>query len=369
MAVIDIDALKKVCSRIVCEGDLDSLTDRTVRRGAEKELGLTQMALDEKPYKQLVKDTVSKVLEGLTKEQGQQDSENDGEDTADDGGATADDGEVAVDESKVAEVDSKIVEDYSTETGNSGDNGDVAKSPEEKGNSENEDEFSDVMDEEPAPRRRSNKRDTSDSLSAPRKRAKTTVASEGGVAKGSTATIANLKSYINKCGLRKTWNKELAEMNGAQQVRHLKKALQDLGMEGRPTLEKCKQIKAKRDLQAELDAMDQGNIIGNEDSVLQVESTRGRRRAAAKKVSYNVDHVSDSEEEEEEEEEEEARDEEGEGAANDIQEDAQEENSGTDEEVQDESSEESDAYTENASESDPNDAASSEGEPESEPEK
>ncbi|KAJ2805966.1 hypothetical protein H4R20_001879 [Coemansia guatemalensis] len=344
MADIDIDALKKVCSRIVREGDLDSLTDRTVRRSAEKELGLEQKVLDEQPYKKLVKDTVSEVLESLTKErEQQQDSENSNEVAEDDGAET----------------------DNSDENGND----DAAKSTEEKGNSENEDEFSDVVDEEPVPARRSKKRDTSDNAPAPRKRAKTTADSEGGVAKGSAATIANLKSYISKCGLRKTWSKELAGMNGAQQVRHLKKILQDLGMEGRPTLEKCKQIKAKRDLQAELDAMDQDNIIEGGDAVPQAEATRSRRRAASKKVSYTVDHISDSEEGEEFDE---GKD--NDETGDDSEEDGQGGNSDkdsdqdADEEVQDERSEESDAYTENASESDANDVASSEGEPDSEPE-
>ncbi|PIA18118.1 hypothetical protein COEREDRAFT_80051 [Coemansia reversa NRRL 1564] len=336
MPEIDVDALKKVCNRIVREGDLDSLTDRTVRRNAEKELGLTQKTLDEQPYKQLVKDTVSKVLESLTKVQ--QGSEDDGD---------------------VSDKDDTETSD------NHVNNGGPAKSTEENSNSEIEDEYSDVMDEEPGPQSRSKKRDTSDSLPAPHKRAKTTVSSENGAAKGSASTIANLKSYINKCGLRKTWSKELGGMNGTQQVRHLKKMLLDLGMEGRPTLEKCKQIKAKRDLQAELDAMDQDNIIGDEDSVPQAELARSRRRAASKKVAYNVDHVSDSEEE--------GDDEKDDKAVNGSLEDGKDRNSDKnsnqdlDEEVQDESSEESDAYTENDSQSDTNGVASSEGEQDSEP--
>ncbi|KAJ2610688.1 hypothetical protein H4S08_003500 [Coemansia sp. RSA 1365] len=341
MPEIDVDALKKVCNRIVREGDLDSLTDRTVRRNAENELGLIQKALDEQPYKQLVKDTVSEVLESLTKVQ--QGSEDDGD----------------------------VTDENETKTGDDRDNnGDPAKSTEENNNSEIEDEYSDVMDEEPAPQSRSKKRDTSDSLPAPHKRAKTTVFSENGAAKGSASTIANLKSYINKCGLRKTWSKELAGMNGTQQVRHLKKMLLDLGMEGRPTLEKCKQIKDKRDLQAELDAMDQDNIIedgdGNEDSVPQAELARSRRRAASKKVTYNVDHISDSEEERDDEDDEKAVNvslEDGKNGNIDKS-----SNQDSDEEVQDESSEESDAYTENDSQSDANGAASSEGEPDSEPE-
>ncbi|KAJ2499240.1 hypothetical protein GGH96_003686 [Coemansia sp. RSA 1972] len=269
MGKIDVETLTEVCGEIVRNGDLDTLTDRVVRRSAEEKMGLESKALDKAPYKQLVKDTVAEVLAELTKAQESGNS-----------GAAESEEEADKGESDGSEEEENDKNDSEEE-----DNG--------KGDSDNEDDdFSDVMDKEPAPSR-PKKRESASTSPQPTKRAKTAKPSSG-----SDTTITNLKSYIAKCGLRKVWAKELANMNGAQQIRHLKAMLDGLGMTGRPTLEKCKKIKAKRDLQAELEEMHVDNIISKEP-----EAGVARSRRGARVVAYNVDHVSDSEEEEEEEEE------------------------------------------------------------------
>ncbi|KAJ1905522.1 hypothetical protein LPJ81_001877, partial [Coemansia sp. IMI 209127] len=251
--------LKAVCERIVREGDLDMLTDRDVRRYAEKEFGLEEKALDEKPYKQLIKDAVAAVVEELTQENeanaksSDKEQQNEDEDEDDDDAVN---GSYSGNESEEGDMDASASETKAR----------VKRKPAEM---------------QPLPKsKRAKMPSTSKDISA-----------------GSKTAIDNLKSYISKCGLRKVWSKELAGMNGAQQIRHLKKTLEDLGMDGRPTVEKCKKIKAKRELQAELVAMDQDNIIDdlNESSEHEM-SSRKRRSVARKGMSYNVDQISDSEE-------------------------------------------------------------------------
>ncbi|GAB5586152.1 hypothetical protein Unana1_01052 [Umbelopsis nana] len=78
----------------------------------------------------------------------------------------------------------------------------------------------------------------------------------------SDETIKRLKSYISKCGVRKIWSKELADCDTASsQIARLKSILQDLGVHGRPTLEKCEKVKSERELKAEIDSLSTENII------------------------------------------------------------------------------------------------------------
>ncbi|KAJ2539085.1 hypothetical protein EV175_006387 [Coemansia sp. RSA 1933] len=255
---IDIENLKAVCEKIVREGDLDTLTDRVVRRFAETELSLEEKVLDEKPYKAIIKETVAAVVEKLTQENEANDSDGDSEEQQNKG-ADSDDNE-----------------------------------------SDEENMDSDSMDVSDSKTKASIKRKPTETQSPPKpKRAKATSANKD-ISAGSKTTIDNLKSYVNKCGLRKVWSKELIGMNAAQQIRHLKKLLEELGMEGRPTVEKCKKIKAKRELQAELAAMNEDDIINDLNDASEQEdlSSRKRRSVARKEISYNVDQVSDSEESE-----------------------------------------------------------------------
>jgi len=55
------------------------------------------------------------------------------------------------------------------------------------------------------------------------------------------------------CGVRKVWKKEFADLDTPSgQMKRLKEILQDLGMSGRPSLDKAKSIRAQRELAQEL---------------------------------------------------------------------------------------------------------------------
>ncbi|KAJ2059548.1 hypothetical protein GGI17_004316 [Coemansia sp. S146] len=296
MPVVDITKLKEICAQLVCEGDLDELTDRSVRRSAEQILGLDENTLEEKVFKKVAKETVAEAIARIKSKQDEPSAaQSDEEDVKD------------VDESEASELDDD--------------------------------------DDVPAPTSVAQKRRALATSKSPQaaKRAKKDD-SGGKLSKSSETTITNLKQYITKCGLRKVWAKELAGLSGAQQIQHLKDILSELGMEGRPTLEKCKKIKAKRDLLAELEEIGGGD---DEPDLAPVSSGRSRRGGSTKVVKDD-----DSDEEHSEivapgmEVEEKAAKEadlldHGSDAAPE-EEDA----------AEDEDSEESDAYSEGGSESD-----------------
>lgn len=76
----------------------------------------------------------------------------------------------------------------------------------------------------------------------------------------SEAAIVRLKTYIFRCGVRRIWKRELENMSDRQIIQHLGDILKELGIVGRPTLEKCKAIKERREFEEELKAV-QGNAI------------------------------------------------------------------------------------------------------------
>lgn len=159
-----------------------------------------------------------------------------------------------------------------------------------------EEEYSDVNDDvvAPPPAKRQ-KKDTAAPTTEIKSSAKTKSNSS------SNTTVTNLKNYIAKCGVRKVWTKELAGMSISQQAQQLKKILADLGMKGRPTLKKCKNIKAQRDLQAELEAI-QPNSDNSEVEDSQPTSRSRRRAAAPTTKSFAEEELSDSQDEDEDEE-------------------------------------------------------------------
>lgn len=62
--------------------------------------------------------------------------------------------------------------------------------------------------------------------------------------------------------MRKIWKRELEGLSERQQVAKLEEILHhELGMEGRPTLEKCKAIRAQREFKEELQALDPKNVL------------------------------------------------------------------------------------------------------------
>ncbi|XP_069508095.1 HIRA-interacting protein 3 [Ambystoma mexicanum] len=86
-------------------------------------------------------------------------------------------------------------------------------------------------------------------------------------------SIKRMKRYITACGVRKNYKKLFEGHRSVKsKVIVLKKELEDLGVKGNPTLEKCKVVKLMREEQEELASLDMSNIISK--------SGRPRRRNA-----------------------------------------------------------------------------------------
>uniref|UniRef100_A0A668SS49 Histone chaperone domain-containing protein n=1 Tax=Oreochromis aureus TaxID=47969 RepID=A0A668SS49_OREAU len=75
-------------------------------------------------------------------------------------------------------------------------------------------------------------------------------------------SVARLKRYIALCGVRRNYKKLLEECRSIRsQVAVLKKELEELGVHGQPTIQKCKKVRMKREQAQELAALDVNNII------------------------------------------------------------------------------------------------------------
>ncbi|KAI6894118.1 hypothetical protein KC318_g4893 [Hortaea werneckii] len=127
---------------------------------------------------------------------------------------------------------------------------------------DDESEMSEVFDEPPAKKKRQ-KKSTSPSESKLKATKKSTVkpAAKGG--KELTADeeeIKRLQGQLLKCGIRKVWGKELKKFETDKaKIKHLKSMLEDVGMTGRFSAEKAKQIKEQRELAAELESAKEFN--------------------------------------------------------------------------------------------------------------
>ncbi|KAI6763029.1 hypothetical protein HG530_009009 [Fusarium avenaceum] len=120
-----------------------------------------------------------------------------------------------------------------------------------------EEEYSDVIDEPVKPKRK--KKEKEEGGSKPAKAPKAPKA----VVKKSTATddpsteeIKRLQGYLTKCGVRKLWHNELKQYgdDAKAKIRHLKKMLTDVGMDGRFSEAKAREIKERRELLAEVES-------------------------------------------------------------------------------------------------------------------
>ncbi|XP_061741306.1 HIRA-interacting protein 3 isoform X2 [Nerophis ophidion] len=74
--------------------------------------------------------------------------------------------------------------------------------------------------------------------------------------------IVRLKRYISLCGERRNYKKLLGDCRSVcSMVAVLKKELEDLGVHGQPSIEKCKRLRRKKDEAKELAELDVNNII------------------------------------------------------------------------------------------------------------
>ncbi|KAK0114596.1 hypothetical protein ONS95_014082 [Cadophora gregata] len=103
--------------------------------------------------------------------------------------------------------------------------------------------------------------------------------------------IKTLQSQLGKCGMKKIWQFELKQYgdDSKAKIRHLQTILKDIGMTGRYSDARAREIKEMRELQADLEAVKEGEKAWGLDS--------GRRsRSAAMKKSLKEPSDEDDEE-------------------------------------------------------------------------
>lgn len=119
-------------------------------------------------------------------------------------------------------------------------------------------EMSEVLDEAPKAKGRKRKSDSAKPNAKKTETLKRKKSSEQST-NPDAEEIKRLQGWLIKCGIRKMWHRELAPYdNSKAKIRHLKELLADAGMTGRYSIEKANQIKAERELQADLEAVQEG---------------------------------------------------------------------------------------------------------------
>ncbi|OBT49123.1 hypothetical protein VE00_00151 [Pseudogymnoascus sp. WSF 3629] len=106
------------------------------------------------------------------------------------------------------------------------------------------------------------------------------------------AEIKTLQSQLVKCGIRKIWQFELKDYgdDSKAKIRHLKGMLKEVGMEGRFSEARAREIKEMRELAQDVEAVTEGAKLWGK---------RGRRSEGKKAVSQEVESGSEEESEEE----------------------------------------------------------------------
>ncbi|KAI5270577.1 hypothetical protein E4T47_06094 [Aureobasidium subglaciale] len=165
-----------------------------------------------------------------------------------------------------------------------------------------ESEMSVVLDEPPPKkaRRKSTSSTATKTKPQPKAKASKVAAKPAKEETPDEAEIKRLQGWLVKCGVRKMWFKELAPYDTPKaKIKHLKEMLKDAGMDGRYSEPKAKAIKERRELEADLEAVQEGaKQWGNEgDSGEDDESEaapRPQRRAAATRfVDFGEDDDDD----------------------------------------------------------------------------
>uniref|UniRef100_A0A7N8YCS4 HIRA interacting protein 3 n=1 Tax=Mastacembelus armatus TaxID=205130 RepID=A0A7N8YCS4_9TELE len=83
--------------------------------------------------------------------------------------------------------------------------------------------------------------------------------------KDDNKAVVRLKRYISLCGVRRNYKKLLDGCHSvSSKVAALKKELEELGVHGQPSIEKCKKVRMKREEAQELAALDVSNIISTQ---------------------------------------------------------------------------------------------------------
>ncbi|KAM8824458.1 adenine nucleotide translocase lysine N-methyltransferase [Synchiropus picturatus] len=100
-------------------------------------------------------------------------------------------------------------------------------------------------------------------------------------------SVVRLKRYIALCGVRRNYKKILGDCRSVQaMVAVLKKELEDLGVEGQPSIQKCKKARMKREEARELAELNMDNIIHSEGRASRRGTASGRKQEDARSSMY-----------------------------------------------------------------------------------
>jgi hypothetical protein len=128
-----------------------------------------------------------------------------------------------------------------------------------------------VLDEEPKPKRK--RRSKSDMAADPKEAKIKSSSNKPGRPKSSSglakpakdltadeASIKTLQSQLKKCGVNKIWQFELKQYgdDSKEKIKHLQRVLKEIGMSGRFSEARAREIKEMRELQADLEAVKEG---------------------------------------------------------------------------------------------------------------
>lgn len=143
-------------------------------------------------------------------------------------------------------------------------------------------EMSIILDPSPPPKKKRKSSETLASKGRKQTSTKTKAASkEDSNVDPDADEIKRLQGWLIKCGIRKMWHKELAPYETSKaKIRHLKDLLKDVGMDGRYSVEKARQIKEQRELAADLEMVQEGAKRWGADSEEEEEKGKPKRRLA-----------------------------------------------------------------------------------------
>lgn len=149
-----------------------------------------------------------------------------------------------------------------------------------------EEEYSDVIDEAPEPKRKSKEKKEPGKKAAKPPKADPKKASSAD--DPNEAEIKKLQAQLVKCGVRKLWHNELKRYgdDARAKIKHLKKMLADVGMDGRFSEARAREIKETRELMAEAEAAQEMNALWGMD---------GGGRASRSKAKGNGMKIEESE--------------------------------------------------------------------------
>ena len=108
--------------------------------------------------------------------------------------------------------------------------------------------------------------------------------------------IKRLQKQLLQCGVRKLWGKELKPYESSKaKIKHLKGMLRDVGITGRFSAEKAREIKEARELQADLEDLNERDKKWGMNRSSDDDKGAQRRKRAVPKSLQDLDMFDDEE--------------------------------------------------------------------------